>query len=239
MDKTIAEILLKKTQGTKLYSPIGGECWLENVVCFSSNPLRIRVKEQNGEYSHFDKDGTFKENGEVMLFPSNSMRTWERFSWEEGDFLTANDKYCQFNGWCDDEYTRFWAKDVTNIEGIHLYSRAEERTLDWEKASSLAAIFTNRGISEDACKAGSNFEPFQKVLYRNNTDEIWRPAIFGYYDTTNKETPYCLVGIPQNAKYCLPYNERSKCLLGKDIKIPVLKRGRACRIVGDGRPTVD
>ena len=61
------------------------------------------------------------------------------------------------------------------------------------------------------------FEPFDKVLVRDIKDEYWRPAFFASFDEHSiNGYAYGLVGDPDGVycKYCIPYNEQTKHLLG-------------------------
>jgi hypothetical protein len=61
------------------------------------------------------------------------------------------------------------------------------------------------------------FEPFDKVLVRDIKDEYWRPAFFASFDEHSiNGYAYGLVGDPDGlyCKYCIPYNEQTKHLLG-------------------------
>ena len=70
----IAEILKKCSKGTKLYSPICGECELH----FVGDNL-IYVKCDNMCYG-FNPDGTYRaKTGECLLFPSKENRDWNKF----------------------------------------------------------------------------------------------------------------------------------------------------------------
>ena len=67
----IAEILRHKPYGIKLYSPIFGEC----TFCYVREDTNdICVKKYNGVKAFFDSKGLYYNTGEVMLFPSKSMR---------------------------------------------------------------------------------------------------------------------------------------------------------------------
>lgn len=101
----IAEILKDKKNGLRLYSPIFGECAFCN-VCEDTND--ICVKKHNGVKEFFDSKGLYYNTGEVMLFPSKSMRDWEKLSWKRGDVLIGDCGFvCIFKEWASDDYTRF------------------------------------------------------------------------------------------------------------------------------------
>ena len=73
----IAAILKDKPNGIRLYSPIFGECAFCSVL---KDTNCICVKKHNGVKEFFDSKGLYYNTGEVMLFPSKSMRDWEKLS---------------------------------------------------------------------------------------------------------------------------------------------------------------
>lgn len=104
----IAEILQDKPKGIRLYSPIFGEC----AFCYVREDTNdICVKKHNGVIEYFNYKGLYFSLGEVMLFPSKSMRDWEKFSWKNGDVLVNSSGFkLLFDRWANDDYTRFFGK---------------------------------------------------------------------------------------------------------------------------------
>ena len=101
----IAEILKGKKNGLRLYSPIFGEC---TFCCVREDTNDICVKKHNGVIEYFNYEGLYFALGEVMLFPSKSIRDWEKFSWKRGDVLISDCGFvCIFKEWASDDYTRF------------------------------------------------------------------------------------------------------------------------------------
>ena len=104
----IAEILKDKKDGIRLYSPIFGEC---TFCCVREDTNDICVKKHNGVKEFFDSKGLYYNTGEVMLFPSKSIRDWEKFSWKKGDILVNSSGFkLFFDRWANDDYTRFFGK---------------------------------------------------------------------------------------------------------------------------------
>ena len=101
----IAEILKDKKEGIRLYSPIFGEC----TFCYVREDTNdICVKKHNGVIEYFNYEGLYFDLGEVMIFPSKSMRDWEKLSWKRGDVLIGDCGFvCIFKEWASDDYTRF------------------------------------------------------------------------------------------------------------------------------------
>ena len=101
----ISEILKDKPKGTRLYSPIFGECAFSLVREETDD---ICVKKHNGEKAFFDSKGLYNALGECLLFPSREMRDWSKFAWKKGDVLISDCGFvCIFKEWASDDYTKF------------------------------------------------------------------------------------------------------------------------------------
>lgn len=80
----LIEILKNVPKGTKLYSPIFGECELNGI----SNDF-IYISGNHGGY--LNKDGTYYEGcGECLLFPSKENRDWSTFEIKKDDFQVGD-----------------------------------------------------------------------------------------------------------------------------------------------------
>lgn len=84
----LTEILKDCPTGTKLYSPIFGDVYLDKI----RPHLAIVVttdKEQGDVKEEFLYDGRYGMNGECMLFPSKNKTTWEEFQrpFQDGDII--------------------------------------------------------------------------------------------------------------------------------------------------------
>ena len=119
----ISEILKDKKNGLRLYSPIFGECAFCHV---SKDTNDICVKKHNGVKEFFDSKGLYYNTGEVMLFPSKSMRDWEKLSWKRGDLLINScGLQCIFKEWASDDYTKFNGCYSNSRDGYEDVSNAE------------------------------------------------------------------------------------------------------------------
>ena len=67
-----------------------------------------------------------------------------------------------------------------------------------------------------------NLQPFDKVLTRNISSECWNIQFFSYITKDDKYHPY--VGIAYNYKYCIPYNDDTKHLVGTTDEAPEFYR---------------
>ena len=119
----IAEILKDKKYGIRLYSPIFGKC---TFCCVREDTNDICVKKHNGVKEFFDSKGLYYNTGEVMLFPSKSMRDWEKLSWKRGDLLINScGLQCIFKEWSSYDYTRFNGCYSNSRDGYENASNAE------------------------------------------------------------------------------------------------------------------
>ena len=119
----IAAILNDKPNGLRLYSPIFGEC----EFCYVREDTNdICVKKHNGVIEYFNSEGLYFTLGEVMLFPSKSMRDWRKFAWKKGDLLINSCGFqCIFKEWSSDDYTKFNGCYSNSRDGYEDVSNAE------------------------------------------------------------------------------------------------------------------
>lgn len=152
-DFDVYEILKGKTEGTSLYTPMCGK--VEFTYLASSNGV-IRTEDKNGGMHCFDKNGRWTEGGEVMLFPSDKMRDWSKFSWKKGDVLVTEDgnAHIIFEKFTDDTYTIFDGKYYycKNGKKGYTYLRecdnaiTEEFTLETEDAAKTYIGFIEKRL---------------------------------------------------------------------------------------------
>ena len=111
----IAAILKEKPKGTKLWSPIFGECTFDEISC-NNSCLGVDTNKRVPEV--FYANGKYDENGECTIFPSKEMRDWSKFAWKKGDVLVSNDGGTEviFDKWYNDTYTSFYGKHCLDSE---------------------------------------------------------------------------------------------------------------------------
>ena len=112
---SIAEILKDKPEGTKLWTDMFGEVTLYVVTDACD---AFQVKHHNKE-PWFDKDGKLYKEGALCIYPSKSMRDWEKFAWKKGDVLISVDKRYEiiFDKFVDDTYMSIVGKYCMLDEG--------------------------------------------------------------------------------------------------------------------------
>lgn len=218
----IAKILKDIPKGTKLWSPMLGEVAFYSVDYYDKT-YPIPVRGTDGLTYRFTRYGRYYtiEGTEMLLFPSKDMRDWSKF-FKEGDVLenTTDDifpKYVIFKKFVDDKYTTFEATngiilgDVPlkySIQNTLSYSKVEDEEMALEIKKKIQNIVDKKPES-----FALEFQPFDKVFVRDSDKEIWIPTLFGFFRQGGDEKyPYITMHGAYN--YCIPYNEKTKHLLG-------------------------
>lgn len=149
-DFDIYEILKGVPAGTELYTPMCGKVKVTYLATNKEAGEAIFTEDKNGEYS-FNKNGKYVEEGEVLLFPSERMRDWSKFSWKKGDVLVTEDgaAHIIFEKFTDDTYTIFAGKYYYSKNGKNGYSYSRERN------NASTKCFTSE--TEDAAKTYISF----------------------------------------------------------------------------------
>lgn len=222
----IAEILRDCPKGTKLYSPLYGKCNLDEIsisdrqtypIILASGSTLVRFTE-NGYYIEGFEDT------ECLLFPSSKMRSWDKF-FKRGDvvFNESSGLVAVFDGWVNDDYVEF-NTTINLIKKGDFWGEEEvcdtecfTRVTDEERAEFIAAAEKHYGGKYNPetlqVEFKCPFEPFQKVLARDNCDDKWRADYFSHYDEDSPSFPYCCIGDAYNV--CVAY-EGNEHLLGTD-----------------------
>lgn len=108
---------------------------------------------------------------------------------------------------------------VYDVEPL-TYNNARYATEE-EKQRLIKSLKESKDIEAKEClkklgieqKQEYEFKPFDKVLVRNDTKDIWVAEIFSNYKYKDSEHAYTTLG-GVSWKYCVPYNENTKYLLG-------------------------
>lgn len=228
-DINIAEILKNMPIGTKLYSPICGECELVGIDPDFDTKKCITVREttHTGAQHHFWKDGKFFKAGECVLWPGKHMDDWSKITWKKGDVLVSKDGrneviFDHFNS--DDSYYTFVGKYLlyTDEDGCKYTSEIgtyatcnysiEEKDAAQCYINTIEERFEGK-LNPDTLDIEKQeehiFEPFERVLVRDMKTEEWIPNFF--YTTTYNGHYKCLDY--STWLYCIPY-EGNEHLLG-------------------------
>ena len=218
----IVDILKDKPNGTKLYSPIFGECTMNKT---ETTDELIRVDIPNN-FHYFNSKGNFRTNGigssdgECLLFPSNRIRDWSKFAWKKGDVLVSNDgkKNIIFVEFTNDTYTSFKGKygyeASTFSENEEILATQDYVLADCSKNLYRCTIEERLGgkldmetLEIEYNKPKCELKPFDKVVVRNSGGR-WTIDFFSF------KVPGLYACIGSSWNFCLPYNENTAKLIG-------------------------
>lgn len=96
----LVEILKDAPKGTKLWSPLCGECELVAVEENYSYPISCKTSDgKDINFTHLGKYYSIFKNGECVLFPSKENRDWSTFKVSEGHkhFVPFQRVLCAFD----------------------------------------------------------------------------------------------------------------------------------------------
>ena len=134
MEYNIYEILKNVPIGTKLYSPICGECEL-NVL--ENEAIAVETQDSQGWW--FTKYGRTHSypDAECLLFPSKEMRDWGKL-FKKGDVLESTGKLdhanCIFESYEDDTMKRFIGRYTIADADRYVKAPMSFITNDWCKS---------------------------------------------------------------------------------------------------------
>ena len=205
----LVEILKNAPKGTKLYSPICGECKLKEIDHGATNHP-IVVSRSNGERFTFTKEGYwFNDLGDCVLFPSKDNRDWSTFKVEEEGFKVGDHiKHKNTGGVCvltqkAQNREGFWAKKIIcPFDDCNVYISEHEF-----------------GSYEKVDKFNPNWlKPFDRVIMYDDGCCKWFATLFSHY---NKDANYPY-SVSDGCRYtsCVPYNDETKYLIGTKEEEP-------------------
>lgn len=213
----LVEILKDCPNGTKLYSPIYGDVELVDVLRNEEEIYPIEIKMSDYLTDKFSKDGRiFTEyNGECMLFPSKEQRDWSKFKqfvkpkFKVGDKIVnilgkrmgASGSYGVISEITDDKY--FFT------DSSYAFIRNQD---GWELVPDKKPKFDPKTL-----------KPFDKVLARNEKNEYWWCTFFSRIRNVERAR-YKYVTTDDSHKYCIPYNDDTKHLVGTADEAPEFYR---------------
>lgn len=220
----ILEILKKCPIGTKLYSPICGECKLYNIHGNRSFDVLVDFTTFGFLY-----DGRYTFKGECCIFPSKDQRDWSKFQipvYKNGDIVyhessngirqifivkeqrTDNKVLCYLGTTCKGnlsilEIPITVTGYATPEDKEKLFELLENNGYKWNSQTK-----TLEKLIKDKFDI-STLKPFDKVLVRNYDNEKWNIEFFARRNDEKRfET---LIGIHNQ---CIPY-EGNEYLLHK------------------------
>lgn len=224
--------------GTEFYHVVYGRAWLTEICLDDDCPIRLSL--HNGPYTNttLTEKGTFSKyyGGECLLFPSKDQRDWSKFvppcKFKDGDIVATmsgsqvfilkrmenNEKgYCYIGYSLD--YNKFFpagkwsfSRLATEEEKKKLFDAIKLNGYKWNAETKTLEKLVKPKFDPKTLK------PFDKVLVRNCNVESWRSQIFSHILEGGVQYPYLCINNPY--KYCIPYNDKTKHLVGTNEEAP-------------------
>lgn len=214
----IIDILKYKLPQTSLYDVVIGApvylrgCTNDKILCFYSN----KVIEYNNEGKLYSNNAAIQ-----VLTPSKKMKDWSKFAWKEGDFLVnTTDKFFPkivvFKKFVDEDYSTFESTcgltSETKLVKYSIQSTLSYCKMKNEDSIRIAKEKIDELLREEeaANSPDHTFQPFDKVLVRDDEQDYWKPNLFGFKEDDD-DFPY--ITVSGCYAQCIPYNENTKHLL--------------------------
>lgn len=233
----LAEILKDCPKGTKLWSPLCGECEFDRL-----NMGTIICKKQNEQEITFTSGGYYMipvfDNCECVIFPSKDQRDWSKFQipFKDGDVIYVRTRlfnwvsifkkvtkykivtYADYNLDNND----FYGADNDETTLCQTNAILEKRIATEEEKQKLFKAIKEHGYTWNAVAKTleevvvpkfdpATLKPFDRVLVRDVLTDKWCIGFFEKIDTANLK--YDTVSL--SYRHCIPYNDETKHLLGK------------------------
>ena len=157
----ISAILKDKPVGTKLWSPIFGNCVFSRLSGSGIRVFPIHNGFTSTEEKSFFETGQYTLAGEVCIFPSKQMQDWSKFAWKKGDVLVSNDSesHIIFNGFSKDDYTTFKGNHRICVSEKWYISRLDmQNTQDYHIEDDKDAVQTYINTVEERLSGKLNLE---------------------------------------------------------------------------------
>lgn len=162
----IADILAKQPIGTKLYSPICGDMYLDHldadeglIFCRAYNYADLgRVKFTEDGRLYCGKGGS-SAYGECLLFPSNALRQWDVAQFENGDIMVVK----EHDSWCENPrtYIMIFKKCDWSDGLIYFHVLMRIGTDEWFGQEGLSSVLINHHASKVTCRSARDCEVFE------------------------------------------------------------------------------
>ena len=238
----IAEILARQPRGTKLYSPICGDLFLDHIdddediiYCRTHDYTEIGYVRFTGNGRFCGNKDSVSDNGECLLFPSKALRQWDVTQFENGDIIVVKEYDIRY--------------EIPRSDGvIHFHVWMGACSDDWCGQESSFSVLINPYARKVTCLPACDCEVFEmnKALREhhlqwnaekkcveplpNEEEQTASRFKFEPFDKvlvrdkdTDSWTCDFFVCLDENATYvcirtywnqCIPYNDDTKHLLG-------------------------
>lgn len=207
----LANILKHCPKGTKLYSPICGDCILRDVDSDGTYPINVAPCSDAYHLITFTNEGKLSArfNGECLLFPSENQRDWTTFKIpvKRGDIMMFSDKSAVFmiNTVEDDRVTTIASVNKDSSFRLDLLVFVDYIPASEDMKKKLFDAIDKAGYTWDGetlKKKEYQFKPFEKVLVRDNETQKWRCAFYSHFEP---RSAYCHVTTNCAYAMCIPF----------------------------------
>ena len=208
----LVEILKDCPKGTKLYSTIFGDVELEKISNDENDKYPIFIRLTANTIDCVAKDGRYIGNydGECVLFPSKELRDWSKFNHKKPKFVP------KFKVGDMIRHKKINKNDVYEISKVsdEYYGIAGFPWMICMKYQDQYELVPNK-FDPRALKS------FDKVLVRDKSCYNWECELFSRIKPERKFKYWC---ISNGYKYCIPYNDDTKHLVGTTDEAPEFYR---------------
>ena len=142
-----------------------------------------------------DGDIVFEEGNRNYCSAIGVLKKYEQGCFMFDTFLTK-DKVCY-----NSEYIYLPIRLATEEEKKQFFSALEKEGKAWDSDKKVIVYF----------KTKWNPKPFDRVITRNDDDDIWTANIFSHMDSHGE---YVTIGCVGGYTYCIPYNDETAKLIG-------------------------
>lgn len=204
----LVEILKDCPKGTKLYSTIYGDVEFESINEDKYHPIIVRIDDDYMEC--FSADGKIYSfyDGECTLFPSREQRDWSKFNPKKPKFVP------KFKVGDMIRHKETNKDDVYEISKVYddSYGIVGFTWMIYMKYQDQYELVSNKFDPK-------TLQPFDKVLVRDAKNGPWQCALFS--NIKEKELSiFRYATISNFYKYCIPYNDDTKHLVGTTEEAP-------------------
>jgi hypothetical protein len=236
----LTDILKDCPKGTKLYSPIFGDVYLDKIRPYLAVIVTTN-KEQDGFKEEFLYDGRYGISGECMLFPSKEQRDWSKWQrpFVKGDVLVSEVGNIVLFSHIDENQVVHYlcllrshgTLKISNDVGVG-YSYECTLANDFQKQKLFDALKANGYKWNPETKTleklkkekfdPKTLQPFDKVLVRDSNNQKWTACLFSHID--NDAYHQFKTSTALGWYHCIPFNEDTKHLVGKMDEAPEFYR---------------
>lgn len=213
----IAALLRDCHKGAELWSPICGNCTLEDVSTYN-DIIEVRPCNDKNCVFAFNSYGIHAKGGECLLFPSKDNRDWTTFhvlrieqqpKFDFGDVVKSGATlYIVDDDYHEENNHLHVSISTANAAGVYRRATPEE-IAKWNEQTLHSS---HLHYSRSKRKLIHWFLPFDKVVVRD-PGFGWNADFFSFVNRTNlSNSRFVCVGSAWEK--CLPYNEKTAKLIG-------------------------